>query len=494
MEKENIRLEIKGEGAFSLKKGENVLSVLIGQNLFVDSHCGGHGTCGKCAVRFTSGAPLPLPGDRRRFSPQQLREGWRLACLAKPKQDCALELGFTKKDDFILDKTLFGRCDKECALGNEPAGADSDGQDMKTMVVADLGSTTIVLQLVESRTGKIIDTYKTMNPQRKYGADVITRMEHALAGKKQELSDLVNDCLEEAVLGWKQRGYHPERILLAGNTVMVHLLMGYETERLAKAPFVPVTTQLCSFEAAGTDAVTLPGISAFVGGDITAGIYVCKELMQKESVQRALLIDLGTNGEMAFLTPERILCTATAAGPAFEGGFGSCIYGSDVIAVAADLLEKGIADETGLMAEPYFTDGYRDGNISVYQEDIRSLQMAKAAVFAGIRILLEKEGMKAGDVQRVYLAGGFGYKLSVEAACRIGLIPSVWRERTVAVGNTALAGAYIYGKTESDTSVTSGNNAEEMLQKCESINLAECDNFNTYYLQAMELKEERDLS
>lgn len=485
---QKIKIEIQNEGTFSLEKGENVLSVLIEQGLFDTSHCAGHGTCGKCNIRFVSGASLPLPADRRRFSPQQLRDGWRLACMAKPQQDCVIAMPERRDDAFILDKVL---------LFGESEGATGD----ETVIVADLGTTTIVLLLVEKKSGRIIETFKEMNPQRKYGADVISRLEHALDGKDAELSGMVNGVIERAVAGWKAKGYIPERIILAGNTVMTHLLMNYDVTGLSKAPFEPVTTASVSFVAGGVQGNTVPGISAFVGGDIVAGMLVCKRLMQEEKISHALFIDLGTNGEMALLSPEGNLCTATAAGPAFEGGFGGRMYGADVIAAVAELLRKEIADQTGLLAQPYFSEGYAEGEMRIRQEDIRALQVAKAAVFAGIRILMEEAEISDKEIGRVYLAGGFGYKLSVEAACDIGLIPTIFREKTMAIGNSALSGAYLYGCQERSRDLQPGADAtnvpdcvQEIIENTKSINLAEKERFNDYYLQAMNLREERDFS
>lgn len=487
-DKEQIKIEIQNERTFSLAKGENVLSVLIAQGLFDTSHCGGHGTCGKCEVRFLSGSPLPKPADRRRFTPQQLREGWRLACMAKPQQDCVIALPERQGEEFILDKVL---------LFGESEGVSGD----ETVILADLGTTTIVLMLVEKKTGRILEINKEMNPQRKYGADVISRMEHAMEGKNKELSDLVNVVIDRAITEWKTKGHAPDQIILAGNTVMTHLLMNYDISGLSRAPFKPVTTMSVSFESAEINGITVPGISAFVGGDIVAGMLVCKRLMQAEKVSRALLIDLGTNGEMALISPEGNLCTATAAGPAFEGGFGGRMYGADVIAAVAELRRKEVVDETGLMAQPYFSEGYEEGEVQIRQEDIRALQVAKAAVFAGIRILLEEAGISAQEIERVYLAGGFGYMLSVEAACDIGLIPAVLGEKTIAIGNAALSGAYLYGCQERTGDSDQGGDVldlqdpvQELIQNTRSINLAEKEHFNDYYLQAMSLREERDFS
>lgn len=482
---QRIIIEIQNEGTFSLEKGENVLSVLTEQGLFEDSHCGGRGTCGKCVVRFLQGAPLPMPADRRRFSPQELRDGFRLACMAKPQQSCKIELCVQRKDLFIMDRALYG---EDILPGGEPCeAAEMAGDHEETLIVTDLGTTTMVLLLVEKKTGRILDTVKKLNPQKKYGADVVSRMQASISGRKSELSDLVKGDMEKAVGEWRAKGYEPEKMILAGNTVMVHLLMEYDVTGISKAPFTPVTTASVCCDIGGVQGETVPGISAFVGGDVVAGMLVCRRLMQEDGVSCALLVDLGTNGEMVLFTENGNWCTATAAGPAFEGGFGGRMYGTDVIAAVAGLLQKGIADETGLMKEPYFSEGFTEDNLSIRQTDIRHLQEAKAAVFAGIRILMEEAGVLNDEIGHVYLAGGFGYKLNVEAACEIGLIPVSFKDKTTAVGNTALAGGYLYHFTDD-------GQVSEMIKNTKSINLAEKEQFGDYYLRAMELRGESDFT
>ncbi len=475
-EKEQIKIGIQGEGTFSLEKGENVLSVLIEQGLFETAHCAGHGTCGKCAVRFISQAPLPKPADRRHFTPEQLREGWRLACMAKPQRNCEIAKLRLWEAEFVLDKALIGDLNEV---------KESPAKSGETIALVDLGTTTIALLLVEKQTGKIVETSKRCNPQRAFGADVIRRIEWGLSGKKLLLSEMVKEVLEKSMEEWFGEGHFPQEIVLAGNTVMIHLFKGLSVEGIAKAPFVPVTTGSVPFEILGVKGVTVPGISAFVGGDIVAGMLACKKEMEKDGIKNALLIDLGTNGEMVLFTEQQNYCTATAAGPAFEGGYGDNVWAADVILAVSSLMESGIIDETGLLAEEYFDSGVYKGGLLLRQENIRKLQEAKAAVFAGIRILLEEAGMTEEEVERVYLAGGFGYKLNVDAACKIGLMPSMWHDRTISAGNTALAGAYLYAR---------GVQADDMIKHTKSINLAEKEHFNAYYLQAMNLREERDFS
>lgn len=289
---------------------------------------------------------------------------------------------------------------------------------------------------------------------------------------------------------------------IAGNTAMQHLLMGYHVESLGKAPFVPTEKGLQNVSASRVfpgineafPVYIAPCISAFVGGDIVAGLYalhLLPALFGNEKGETSLFLDLGTNGEMVITDGARMIVTATAAGPAFEGK--GDLIGTDRIALTAALLRQGILDETGLLAEPYFQEGVfaeakKNGENGCYfmQEDIRALQMAKAAVRAGVEILWEEMGRPRID--RVYLAGGFGYYLDVEASIAIGLLPASVRGKVQAVGNTALAGAYELGGALSRDK-TLGELLEKGLSRIESINLAKKKPFEKLYLRYMNLEE-----
>ena len=484
-----IHITIQNIGTFSLQKGESVLSVLKEQKLLGFSHCGGKGTCGRCAVQFIKGAPLPMPADRRRFSPQQLREGWRLACLAKPVMDAEVVFQPPKEKITILTDDAFRS--QAAKTASEACG--------DTLAVIDLGTTTIVMQLLEAGTGRVIDTCRMLNPQRQYGADVISRMEKALAGEGKALADCVSGLLEQGMEKWLAEGFRPKLAVLAGNTVMIHLLLGLDVSKLAKAPFEPVTTARQIWKISGITTVIMPGISAFVGGDIMAGILACQESMQKEGIATALLVDLGTNGEMALMHRGEILCTATAAGPAFEGGVTTNVPGADLIHIASDLLHSGLIDETGLIQNEKMRDGIASRGVMIRQEDIRNLQMAKAAVLAGIRVLLQEMDLTPNALQRVYLAGGFGYYLDVDAACAIGVLPMMLHDHVKSVGNAALAGSALYAENlyaQGCDVLQPGQHEKECMDEqaerirlhAKSINLAEMKAFHAYYVDAMYLQ------
>lgn len=528
-----------------------IMSTLLQHNLISGSFCGGRGDCGRCRIQFLQGADTPTAAERSVMDPEELRQGYRLACLAKPKRDCVIKLALLEapKIDVVAD------------MMDVTQSVDYNGQKMKNpkkqtssvmeafsgieasvseveqkeyietdvIIAVDLGTTTIAMQLMEMDTGRIIDTYCEMNPQRRYGADVLSRIQASCEGNREILQRLAVEVLERGVERFKNRNADIKCMCIAGNTTMEHLLMGYDVSSLGRSPFAPVEIGLQEYRHPDWDFTVwlTPGISTFVGGDIVAGLYACgmlNERLRRQSEEGeqqgsvgqkgpSFLVDLGTNGEMAITDGTRMIVTATAAGPAFEGGAGAGIVGSDMVACVAALLEQGILDETGLLAEPYFTEGvsvqisdeahYRfapgrnDDALYLTQQDIRSLQMAKAAVRAGIEVLLknmsgqwqnklQQDKSQTGGQQtaQVCLAGGFGYYLDVEAAFRTGLLPEYMRGSVQAVGNTSLAGAYRIGR-DLWLHKTDKRALEQSLASIESINLAEQEGFERWYIQYM---------
>lgn len=171
---------------------------------------------------------------------------------------------------------------------------------------------------MEAESGRVIDTYRALNPQRQYGSDVVSRMEHALAGMDHLLLTVSIICWRAQWKSGCRQDFSPLFVVLAGNTVMDHLLLHMDVSGLSHAPFTPVTTEQVVTDIAMLKCYVMPGISAFVGGDIMAGMLSVREQMRKEKAEKALLIDLGTNGEMALIDKDRTVCTATAAGPALR--------------------------------------------------------------------------------------------------------------------------------------------------------------------------------
>ena len=469
-----------------------------------EGFCGGRGACGKCRVRFIKEAPLPSAADRKIFSPQQLREGYRLACTAKPKADCDVEIHYVNQKDSdvtvikefchenIEPKEMLKTacCEGKSELTHVTSLQDGENvpDDNGLFCAVDLGTTTVVMQLVEGTSGKVIATETFLNPQRIYGVDVLSRIlaaEKAETNQQNPLQKLILTELENALKRLETVG-KVQFLVFAGNMTMAHLLLGYPVTGMGEAPFTPYFTGFSEFDLCGHTAYFLPGCDTFVGSDVVAGMYACGMTEKKEM---SLFIDLGTNGEMAVGNCDKVVATATAAGCTFEGDITAKLPGSDVVALAGEMLKKGIVDETGLMAEPWFETGWQPENKGavITQQEIRSLQMAKAAICLGVQVLLNRT--RTWDrIEKVYLAGGFGYYLDIKSAVEIGLIPAVLKDKCISVGNASLAGAIRLGcrfyRGEKDEAV---KELDTFIGKGTVLNLAEQKDFSDKYIESMGL-------
>lgn len=376
----------------------------------------------------------------------------------------------------------------------ENGGADGSQTNLHYghLVTVDIGTTTIAMQL-HGRDGKVLDCFATVNPQTVYGADVLSRIQAAEKPEAaKEMKRMVREVLCQGIERFRAKvDGAPLQMIIAANTTEVYLLMGYDTAELGKAPFHASHLQAIDTEIDEVPCHIFPGLSAFVGGDIVAGILACG---MNESGKITLLIDLGTNGEMVLGNKEKMIACSTAAGPAFEGGVNRGVWGADMVSLLARLRQEGILDETGLLGEPYFEQGVRIGDVLVTQESVRAIQLAKGAIMAGIHILTREYGITMEQIDRVVLAGGFGYYLDPKAAAGIKLLPKELEEKTVTGGNTVLAGALkwgrqIVGAEDGQASLAEAVAAENgkllQPQQIKIINLAECDGFQDLYIDSM---------
>ena len=496
-----------------VKEGESLLDAFIRQEIYISAPCGGKGRCGKCGIQVLNGNTWISDEDKKIYSEEELDAGWRLSCCLYPTEE--LEVSVSQSDESLFE-----------AVGETENTEESGTEESFYHVAVDIGTTTIAMSLIGGESGKVFHTVTSVNSQRAYGADVISRIQASVDGKKEELKKSIQKDLQDSMEKLlKETGVSGEdvgKIVIGGNTTMGHLLMGYDCDTLGVFPFTPVNIDFIkgTEEILGTDrfgkkeVVLLPGISTYVGGDIVSGMYAY-DFTEKEDV--CMFIDLGTNGEMGIGNKEKILVTSTAAGPAFEGGnitwgMGSVpgaicsvklegteaevktirdeapqgICGTGVVETAAELVREEIVDETGALDEDYFDDGFPlaktpDGKEIVFtQKDVREIQLAKAAVRAGVETLLLRYGIKKEEVSKVYLAGGFGYKLNTDKAIAIGMIPEEWQDRIVAVGYSSLSGACKYLKDENGDKTI-----EKLVSISEEVNLSADKEFNEFYMNEM---------
>ena len=449
----------------------SILEQLQKQDVFIPADCGGIGRCGKCRVCFLSGAPEATEDDKKIFSETQLAEGWRLAC--KAYLTGKFEIVWEQGEDEMEVATGFDGGSQETDKRGQQSVPDGAVGTEEKIIAVDIGTTTLAVSLVDPASQTVLATKTSVNHQRAWGADVISRIQASVDGKKDDLQKSIKDDLAELI---RALGEDPETVftIISGNTTMEHLLLGLPCDTLGVAPYTPVDISLHQED----NMLILPGVSTYVGADIVSGIVACG---MDTSEEICMLIDLGTNGEMAIGNKERILVASTAAGPAFEGGNISCgvagipgavsaveidadgkasyqtiggkdpigLCGTGVLEVMYELLKAEIVDETGLMDDEYVDDGFPIAeNVMFSDQDIREVQLAKSAIRAGAETLMQEFGVGYDEVAHLYLAGGFGQKINLKKAAGIGLLPEELIDRTKAVGNSSLAGAVIVAKDE----------------------------------------------
>lgn len=453
-------IEVRASGkvhTVQVNDNETLLAALRKAGFSVPAACGGRGKCGKCRVK--------LNGVQR------------LACKVIPTDGDAVELP-EAAGGAILTETVDIAAPKASQSGIAAA--------------VDLGTTTVAVRIYDLENATELRTLSAWNKQAAYGGDVISRIRYTMDEPDglHELSALIRRQTEDLILtALAECGRDKaelKSVFLAGNTVMQHIFAGYPVRSIATAPFKPETL----FEAPTGDTLLgaelnfAPCVAGYVGGDITAGLLASKLCSAGGS---SLFLDIGTNGEMALVSGGRVSCCAVASGPAFEGAGISCgmpalrgavshvrydrgflydvigavepvgICGSGLIDLAATLLKLGCIDNGGRLLPPELApekvrryirpDGQGNGvfylteNVYLTAADVRSLQLAKAAVAGGVEVLLDRHGIRASDLSRVCLAGGFGNYIDPKSAMVLGMLPEIAPERLHCLGNTSLAGA-----------------------------------------------------
>lgn len=511
-----------------VKDKQSLLDALRNEGFFLPANCGGQGRCGKCKVGI-------LAVDDGCPDKQEVLRDWRLACqvceegiyqveIPDYEEDEVWAAGICKGDEVFVSLAI-SDSDREdmASVKTEDGTAIRRGNDSisegKTALAVDIGTTTVAACLIDTVTGEVLRTATGINHQRVYGADVLSRIDAANRGEGGKLQELIIQDLNSICHKLKiAENEHEEGnvltedilnltmpVIIAGNTTMEHLLQGLSCRTLGLYPFEAVDISLHRYH----NMTILPGISTYVGADIVSGIISCG-IDQKDEV--SILVDLGTNGEMVIGNKDRILVASTAAGPAFEGGNISCgmagipgaidrvaieygkarvssianrkpvgLCGTGVVETVYELFKEGIMDETGLLDDPWFDQGFPlTDDIVFTSKDVREVQLAKAAIRAGIEILIEAYGIRYDQIDKLYLAGGFGLKLDGKKAAGIGMLPEELSDRIVAAGNTSLKGAVIFAK---DT--RSRNRFEQVIDISKEINLSNHSRFNDLYIEHM---------
>ena len=378
-----------------------------------------------------------------------------------------------------------------------------DTSDRNFGVALDIGTTTVVGHLVDLTSGITREAAAKYNSQLKFGADIINRINHARRpGGAEELhrsiiediETLIDELIRRAKVG---RG-DISCVVAAGNTTMLHFLLGLEADLIRLSPFVPAATKLPPFRAAELGVrihsrgllYTLPMVGSYVGGDIMAGI-LASGIYRSDKL--SLLLDVGTNGEVVLGNKDFLVACSASAGPAFEGGSISCgmratsgaidtvrifrhelavsattvdgappvgMCGTGLIDALAQMFLAGVVDRNGCFQTDRAPDRFRgtgedgrpqfllvsakesgsDRDVVISQADVENLIRTKGAIYAAADSLVQSLGLSFDEIQRVYIAGGFGNRLDISSCIAIGLLPDVPAERVRFIGNASVAG------------------------------------------------------
>lgn len=425
--------------------------------------CGGNGVCGKCKV-YVKGHVSPITdAEKRILSSVEIDSGMRLACFTYVYGECWVERIYPTAVNICTDMVLVPA--EECAA-------------IKYAVAVDLGTTTVAAVLMD-RHGRRLATATATNPQIAYGADVLSRAKAAANGKKAVLAAAIRDCLTELldrlIVSADQEYEEVDAVVITGNTAMLCLLTETPVDSLLTAPFrcprvfgetLPAKT--LGFNRLKEDTVVyLPRcLDAFLGADFICSLLATDLFHYNHT---ALMLDIGTNCEMALWHEGMLYACSTAAGPAFEGVGISCgmmagtgaidrvdvvnhslvphvidggtalgICGSGLMDAVACLLNLEEIDQSGAMMSDVYD--LADG-VGLIRGDIQALLLAKSALRAGIDTLCRQAGIPVSEIEQVYLAGGFANSINLHSAVRIGMIPQVLENKTTFIGNAALSGA-----------------------------------------------------
>ncbi len=485
------------------EEGESLLSVIRREGFAVTAACGGRGACGKCTVTL-------ITGDKK----QRV-----LSCRNKVTCDCV-----------ILTEEIKGGA----ILHDTAAPAQVSSGKTELAAAMDLGTTTVVVELIDLSDGSSRGPAAEWNGQAPYGADVISRAQYCAEPDDglQTLKDVIRKQTDELLgrLGTKRSEL--KTLFVAGNTIMQHIYAGLDPMPIARAPFTP-RAYFIGDEPEEAGIGYSPCVAGYVGGDITAGLLASGLFGRKE---RSLYLDIGTNGEMAIGGEDGFICCAVASGPAFEGAGIRCgmpalegavshvflednrlnyevignvpakgICGSGLIDLLAVLCRLRIVSGTGRLLGPDDApEGYEmyleedengngifylteDRSVFLTAADVRQIQLAKAAVAAGIQVLLKKSGLDVSDLDRLYIAGGFGNYMDPLSAAQIGMLPEHLTSDIVLLGNASLAGARMT-LIEPDAR----RRLLELRNACRYVELSGDADFNEKFTEQMYFYEEDD--
>lgn len=529
MEKKMRVTFLKNHKQINLENTVTIMEAARKVGVDVNPICGGNGTCGKCKVMVTKGNDhQPTSQETTILSEEELQKGIRLACQCHVKEDMCVIVNTPSSDT--------SSANQEETLNSKPILSQHDPLG----IAIDIGTTTIAFSIVNKKSKQRVITKTFMNPQRSYGADVISRIAYCYQNRRhiQELQQLLLETcrteIKQALNQIQAKMTQVSETVIVCNTTMSHIYCGESVDGIAKAP---IKLQVNGGTYIKTAEMSLFGepvyLASNIGGHVGSDALACAIATNLENETRTvLMIDVGTNGEIILAHNGQLVACSTAAGPAFEGANISCgmcategaivryrmdrgnvsyevrgnvdpigISGSGIIDIIAEMCRCGAIDETGRINEIHWPLGSTSGDgsleltnknrprastqenrpqaIHLTQQDIRQVQLAKAAIMAGIKTLLSQYSLTESDLDEVLLAGSFGSNITIANGVDIGLLPRVPLQRIRYVGNGALAGA------EQILLAESKGNVEKFAKSIHHLELADTEEFNKTFVDCL---------
>lgn len=534
---------------------ESLLSIAAKHDINISNFCNGRGKCGRCkvTVNLTEQGKLEINKDvlSKALKQEEILNGYILACSVFPKNNVEIEVSVPPESIESKYEVLSGKAVK---IVDKEISGDAG-------VAVDIGATTVATYLVDLSTKNVVASEGSYNDQVRFGADIMTRMNYVIENKdgdavlQNAIASTINIHLKR--LSEKKKFQKISNIVVSGNTVMTYLFLkknplhikdGRFDDPNFKKPYIVKGRDVnLKHNAEDADVYCVAGLGSYVGGDITSDIII-SEIFKEDKI--CLVIDVGTNGEVALGNKEWLSVCATSAGPAFEGGEVKCgmmamkgaidrlkiinngedviyrvignenknsdiapkgIAGSGLIILIAELMRNGLINADGkfnrklnlkrLKKSKYYEEQGQEiyeyivvygretesgEDITINEKDLENLKYTKAAIFAGIRTLLRSTSVKFDEIDKIFIAGGFGNFIDLESAILVGLFPDVEREKYKFIGNGSLDGAY---KQLIDENAR--KTAESIVLNVTYVNLATDENFVDEYNAALSFPHSR---
>ncbi|TQQ84916.1 DUF4445 domain-containing protein [Peptacetobacter hominis] len=523
-------IKISDGSIIEYSDGKRLMDVLLENGVFVENPCNGNGTCGKCKVKIISGNTDEITdAEKSILKKEEIEKGIRLSCLLNAYGDYEIENNSGHKNYKVLSSGYIPEFEID---------SDKDGYG----IIVDIGTTTVAMGIINLANGNEIGKMTKINPQRKYGSDVLTRItyeyenpDNGVEIMQKSIVECINELIDEICSNTDMEKEKIKEILISANCTMTHMLLGEDAKSLGKYPYEPVFKNAIRKKASAigimpgynTDLYCIAQVSAFIGGDIVSGVYACELEKRKGNI---LFIDIGTNGEIVLSIDGKMACCSCAAGPALEGMNISCgmsaadgaiedikiteegiklkvigdkkplgICGSGILSAIEQMIKHGIIDKRGtfIKKESIAEDDYRysmiklngnkrefiiskDPEITITQSDVRQVQLAKGAILSGFKALLKEENIDMKELDKVLIAGQFGSHLTVESLTGTGILPFEVSDKIEYIGNTSKSGAYMALMSEK-----AKDDMEKLGKEMNYVELAVVDGYDKIFRDSM---------